>query len=77
MSLLSIALFLMVSPAGTPSAEPADPVICKRYVETGSLARTTKVCRTRSAWKKESSALRDSATRFVDDRRGRPLDRRN
>jgi hypothetical protein len=71
MSLLPIAFLLMISPQETPSAEAADPVICKRFVETGSLVRKRRVCRTRSAWNKEASSLRDSTTRFVDDRRGR------
>jgi hypothetical protein len=68
---LPLALILMVSPTDTPSAEPANKVICKKFVETGSLVRKKKICRTRADWNKESSALRESATRFVEERRGR------
>ena len=75
MSHLIMAFLLLGSgaeatpPASTP---PADPVICKRFDETGSLARKRKVCRTKSEWSKATSELQDSMNRFVVDRRGRP-----
>jgi hypothetical protein len=55
-----------------PSASVADPMICKRFDETGSLARKRKVCKTKSEWSKSTSELQDSMNRFVEDRRGRP-----
>lgn len=71
MSHLVIALLLLASETDAPLAEPADPIICKKFDETGSLVRKKKICRTKSQWAKESSQLRDSATRFVEERRGR------
>jgi hypothetical protein len=69
---LLIALLLLGSNADAPPAEPADPVICKKFAETGSLVRKKKICRTQSEWTTESSSLRDSAARFVEERRARP-----
>jgi hypothetical protein len=56
-------------PTTTPAA---DPLICKRFDETGSLARKRKVCKTKSEWSKSTSELQDSMNRFVEERRGRP-----
>ncbi len=69
---LLIALLLLVSNGEATSAAPSDPVICKKFVETGSLVRKKKICRTQSEWTTESSSLRDSAARFVEERRARP-----
>ena len=75
MSHFVMAFLLLGSGAEAPPPSPppaADPVICKRFDETGSLARKRKVCRTKSEWSKATSELQDSMNRFVEDRRGRP-----
>ncbi|MGH6696028.1 hypothetical protein [Sphingopyxis sp.] len=75
MSHLIIALLVLGSgtEAPLPAAAPAaDPVICKRFDETGSLARKRKVCKTKAEWSKSTSELQDTMNRFVEDRRGRP-----
>ncbi|MDO9364374.1 MAG: hypothetical protein Q7T60_15705 [Sphingopyxis sp.] len=58
--------------APPPTAPAADPLICKRFDETGSLARKRKVCKTKSEWSKSTSELQDTMNRFVEERRGRP-----
>lgn len=70
-----ILAFLLLgsgSEASPPTAPSADPVICKRFDETGSLARKRKVCKTKSEWSKSTAELQDSMNRFVEERRGRP-----
>jgi hypothetical protein len=71
-----ILAFLLLG-SGTENPPPtttpaADPLICKRFDETGSLARKRKVCKTKSEWSKSTSELQDSMNRFVEERRGRP-----
>lgn len=71
-----IMAFLLLGPgaevAGPPPPPPADPVICKRYEETGSLIKKRKVCRTKSEWAKAASEMQETLNRFVEDRRTRP-----
>lgn len=68
-----MALLLLGSGAeAPPPSPPADPMICKKFDETGSLARKRKVCKTKAEWSKSTSELQDSMNRFVDERRGRP-----
>ncbi|WP_428632009.1 hypothetical protein [Sphingopyxis sp.] len=55
-----------------PSSPPAEPMICKRFDETGSLARKRKVCKTKADWAKSTAELQDSMNRFVEERRGKP-----
>ncbi len=69
MTLLLLAPDAEVAP---PSPPPADPVICKRYEETGSLIKKRKVCRTKSEWAKSASEMQETLNRFVEDRRTRP-----
>jgi hypothetical protein len=45
------------------SAKPAndpDKVICKRFVETGSLVKGTRTCKTRREWDREHENIRAS-----------------
>lgn len=48
-----LATLLQSAPASVPVAakvNKGDQKVCRKYVETGSLVRTTKVCRTRADW---------------------------
>lgn len=75
MSHFILAFLLLGSGTEAPPTTPApaaDPLICKRFDETGSLARKRKVCKTKSEWSKSTSELQDSMNRFVEERRGRP-----
>jgi hypothetical protein len=72
MSVFAILMFLQASSPVEETGKSADPVICRKYVETGSLIRKKKVCRTRSEWIKANSELNESMNRFVEERRGRP-----
>lgn len=65
-------LLLGSSTEAPPVAPPADPIICKRFDETGSLARKRKVCKTRAQWSKSTSELQTEMNRFVEERRGKP-----
>ena len=50
--------------AAAPAAKPVDPldkVICHRELETGSLTRVRKECRTRREWGKIADANRRDA----------------
>lgn len=46
-------------------AAPGDKVICKRYVETGSLMKSRKECRTRAEWQKLAVEGRNQAKEMV------------
>lgn len=47
------------SPTAAADAQAkADKVVCKRIVETGSLVRGSRICKTRRAWDSEGQAAR-------------------
>lgn len=57
----------------TPEPEPAakespktDRLICRREVETGSLAKVKKTCRTRSEWSRVADTGRENAQNLLD-----------
>ncbi len=66
-----VALALLATP-GAAFAEPTDSnaakaaeeqkMVCRRIPDTSSLARSTKVCRTRKDWKAVQEASRKEAT---------------
>lgn len=52
------------TPAGTPAAEkPADPMICERVQEIGSLLRKKKICMLKSQWEEQRRDNRSSIER--------------
>jgi hypothetical protein len=65
-STLFIVAMMADATATAPAAKPVDPldkVICHRELETGSLTRVRKECRTRREWSKIADAnRRDAAT---------------
>lgn len=70
-----LMVFLLLgsgSGAEAPPPPPADPIICRRYEETGSLVKKRKVCKTKSQWAKSTSEMQETLNRFVEDRRTRP-----
>ncbi len=62
-----IVVFTMLAEATVatpPPAKPVDPldkVVCRRELETGSLTRVRKECRTRREWSKIADAVRRDA----------------
>jgi hypothetical protein len=47
------------APAAASSAESAaadDPVVCRTYIETGTIGRRQKVCMTKSEWENHRQA---------------------
>jgi hypothetical protein len=55
--------------ATASSAKPVDPldkVVCHREIETGSLTRVRKECRTRREWSQLSDAVRRDAQELRD-----------
>ncbi len=60
-SALFVAVMMAEATAAAPSAKPVDPldkVVCHREIETGSLTRVRKECRTRREWSKIADAVR-------------------
>jgi CHASE1-domain containing sensor protein len=42
------------------AADKSDKVICKRFAETGSLVKSTRVCHTKREWDRERDTIRAS-----------------
>jgi len=64
----SVAFFVatMLAEAATPAPtaavpNPQDKIICKRFLETGSLVKATKICHKRSEWARIVDANRSNA----------------
>jgi hypothetical protein len=60
-SALFVVAMMADATATAPTAKPVDPldkVICHREMETGSLTRVRKECRTRREWAKIADANR-------------------
>ena len=45
---------------GERAADPASKVICKRFLETGSLVSGYKICKTKADWEKGRDRLRQT-----------------
>ncbi len=63
----ALALQLAAGGAGKPArdqgeraADPAGKVICKRFLETGSLVGGYKICKTKADWEKGRDSLRQT-----------------
>lgn len=57
------------APPAETEAEPpakAERKICRSYVETGSLTRRTKVCRTAAEWSRNEQEYRANARSYQD-----------
>jgi hypothetical protein len=82
MWVILLSALLVGTPAGTPAkplvsvsgavSTPEDPVTCRKFKVTGSLAGRVKECRTESEWRKISDAARAAGQRMVQDNMGRP-----
>ncbi len=46
---------------GEKSADASDKVICKKFLETGSLVRGYKICKTKRDWERDRDDLRQSS----------------
>lgn len=44
----------------TPSADARDKIVCKRFVETGSLVKSYKTCKTNAEWQQERANVRQN-----------------
>ncbi len=49
-----------VADAGEKAADPGDKIICKKFLETGSLVRGYKTCKTKREWEHDRDDLRQS-----------------
>jgi hypothetical protein len=49
--------------ANTP--DPKDKVICKKFMETGSLVKGYRTCKTRSQWQLERDAQREKGEKMT------------
>ncbi len=43
---------------GERASDPSDKMICKRFVETGSLVRAQRVCKTKRDWERDRANIR-------------------
>ncbi|MEN3745760.1 hypothetical protein TPR58_01175 [Sphingomonas sp. HF-S3] len=67
-SLMSLSL-LSVQTAGqtstpapkAPAVDRQDEKVCKRFVETGSLVKGYKTCKTRREWDRETAEVRSNS----------------
>jgi hypothetical protein len=67
---LAAALFLPVAGSavaaapqkdvGEKSADPGSKMICKKFLETGSLVRGYRVCKTKTEWQRGRDLVRQS-----------------
>ena len=48
------------------SGDPLEKVRCKRQLETGSLAKVTKICRTEREWRAISDASKRETREMLD-----------
>jgi hypothetical protein len=44
--------------AAVPAADPQEKMICKRFVETGSLVQGVRVCKTAREWQRDRDNIR-------------------
>jgi hypothetical protein len=62
MALLSAVTTVYAGPpASTATAKAVDPrdqIVCRRFARTGSLADTTRVCKTRREWDRDAENIR-------------------
>lgn len=64
----AVLLSLAVTPAtaapqkdaGEKAADPASKMICKKFLETGSLVRGYRVCKTKVEWQRDRDLIRQS-----------------
>lgn len=66
------ALAQTAAPAATTpaAAAAADKVRCKRYTETGSLAKVRKECHTEAEWRRLAADARRDAQDQMDQKMG-------
>jgi hypothetical protein len=72
LSFVVAALALQVAPEASPkkiaqeqgerASDPANKMICKRFLETGSLVRSYRMCKTKVDWEKSRDAIRRSTS---------------
>jgi hypothetical protein len=46
---------------GEKAGDPGDKIICKKFLETGSLVRGFKTCKTKRDWERDRDDLRQSS----------------
>ena len=56
--------------AGANTAKPEDKLICRKYLETGSLVKSKRVCHTRADWARINDAARKNGEELQDARNG-------
>jgi hypothetical protein len=68
MLFLTLTLLVAMPQTDSKAKPPLDPqrIKCRTQVETGSLVRRTKTCRTVADWRRQDEEQRSNATRAVD-----------
>jgi hypothetical protein len=72
MMLLAATLLLLAptnaeQPTGAPTPAPAEKVICKKSIETGSLVKGKKICLTAKQWGRAAESASNTAYRMQMD----------
>ena len=74
---LAVGSIMLAAPAEAASAEKTnangEKLVCKKFLETGSLVRKTKQCHTPREWDRIADSQRTGATKLVDQLSGRSL----
>jgi hypothetical protein len=59
----AVATAALAGPAEKPEKPSnGEKLVCKRFVETGSLVKGTKTCKTKREWDRERANIRESFT---------------
>lgn len=43
-------------------SDPADKIVCKRFLETGSLVKGQRICKTKADWQRDRDAAHEMNT---------------
>ena len=69
-SLTAVSALASADPAPPPQVavkeDPSQKVVCRRFVETGSLAKMRKECHTADEWQRASERNRQNAKDLVN-----------
>lgn len=57
---LALVLAAQAAPQASPPEPEADPIICEKYAEPGSLVKKKKVCMRKSEWAQQRQLNRQA-----------------
>ena len=72
-AMLTLMLAMAPEQAATQAKPVAEKKVCRRYEETGSRVRATRVCHTASEWVEIDDQQRAASTAMVEQQRLRTI----